>query len=159
VADVIPLKIDAGQTARFNSTDAVLNAAGFKVTSTKGLGAVFEKSQGASNQLWPAGVYTEVVAVTPATGYQSITPARWVVPARGAGAASGVHGTVRFYLSDGSTVDRTNTSNLAVTETRDAISIGKDGLTITSVGFGATNTTGGDLTTTIGPWSLDGSQV
>ena len=159
MADVIPLKIAAGRIERFGATDEALIASGYKVTATKGLGAVFEKTQGSSNQLWPAGVYTEVAAVTPATGYQTILPASWLVPMRGAGGTSAVHGTVRFYFSDGSTVDRTNATTVNVTETRNTVTFGKDGLTVTSIGFGATNTSGGGITTTIGPWSFNGGQL
>lgn len=159
MADVIPLKITAGQTARFNSTDVVINTAGFKVTSTLGLGASLEKSQATSTQIWPAAAYTEVVQYTPETGYQSLLPSAWVVPKRGSAGGSVVHGTVRFYFSDGSAVDRTNATNTAVTETRGTVAFGKDGLTITAIGLGATNTDVAGNNTTIGPWSLNGWQT
>jgi hypothetical protein len=160
MADVAPLKIGSGRVQRTATGDELLVDGGYKVTSTKGLGAIFEKSQSSVNQSWPASVYTEVLATTPATGYQTIIPASWLVPARGAAGGSAVQGAIRFYFSDGSTVTRQNGSNTAVTETRDTVSFGKDGLTITSIGFGAVNTSGGGVTTTIGPWSLaDGAQV
>lgn len=156
MADVIPLKIESGRVQRTGAGDELLVDGGFKVASTRGLGAVFEKSQSATNQLWPASVYTEVALVSPASGYQSILPVTWVVPSKGSGGGSAVQGAVRFYFSDGSTVTRQNSSGVGVTETYDAVSFSKDGLTITGIGFGAVNTSGGGVTTTIGPWSVAG---
>lgn len=130
--------------------------------AVQGVGACFRKSLDPAAATYPNGVSTVTGgAYTPATGYRSVVPAFWTLPAAIVDGGTGLplNPGIRFTFSDGTTVTRTNTNTAApLTEIRGAVDLGKDGVTIVAVDFVVNNTTGGAVAVNFGAWTTDGHQ-
>lgn len=150
-----------GGVARFDGGVGVKVTPGG--TTVQGLGADFRKTNNPGSVSYPAGVSTvSGGAYTPATGYLSIIPALWTLPAAinsGGGVGPPLNPGIRFNWSDGTTTIRYNTSTASsLTETRDSIDFNKDGLAIVGVDFVVDNTSGGAATVDFTAWTVDGNQ-
>lgn len=130
-------------------------------TTVQGLAADFRKTYDPGLVAYVAGI-SVAQAYSPATGYLSILPAWWTIPAAinsGGGIGPPLNPGIRFTWSDGTTTDRFNTSIIAaITETRDSIDFNKDGLAIVEVSFIVNNTSGGAASVDFTSWTTDGNQ-
>ena len=130
-------------------------------TSVQGLAADFRKTYDPGLVAYAAGT-SVALAYSPATGYLSLLPAWWTIPAAilsGGGAGPPLNPGIRFTWSDATTTDRFNTSTISsLTETRDSIDFNKDGLAIVGLSWIVNNTSGGVASVDFTAWTTDGNQ-
>lgn len=129
-------------------------------SSVQGLAADFRKTYDPAAVPYAPGT-SVAQTVGPATGYLSLLPAWWTLPAALIGGTFGLplYPGIRFLWSNGTTTDRFNTSLVgSLTETRDSVDFNKDGLAIVRMAFIVNNTNGGIETVNFAAWTTDGNQ-
>lgn len=120
----------------------------------------FSKSYDPAQTNYAALTTVVLVQYGLASGYQSLTPSWWKLPASVAGGNQQVNGGLRLYWSDGTTTDLFNTSRSgALMGYRWQSRWNKDGLRITQVGFLAQNTSSQSISIDLGQFQLEGEQT
>ena len=141
----------AGVVADFSET--VEANEGFRVTAVQGLGANYARSLNLASQEFPVG-FNIMATETPATGYRSIIPVKWTVPAK----VGNLDPVLVFGFTDLSTVGRFISGGASESHAVD-VSFQKEDLTIIRVEFAINNVGGSPETGDIGLFSVEGWQV
>ena len=120
------------------------------MTATQGLATNFHKEFDPPSQSYPANL-TILATFAPATGYHSIIPAWWEIPAE----AGNVTPQAVFIYSDDSYFIRSNQTSNVVREVRSDLEVNKDGIALKQIRFEAWNS--GD-TQDLGLFKFEGEQ-
>ena len=133
--------------------DGVQSSGGYLVSATQGLAANFHKELDLASQEFPAG-WTVMESWQPASGYHSIVPAWWEMPAK----EGKITPTIAFIMSDDSSVLLGNATAGRLTRTRADLELNKDGLAIKEIRFQVWNEADAAETQDLGLFKFEGEQ-
>lgn len=121
----------------------------------------FSKTYDPAQTLYSGSTTVVLVQYSLASGYQSVTPSWWKLPASVAGGGNQqVNAGLRLYWSDSTTTDLFNTQTTgSLMGYRWQTKFNKDGLRITQIGFLAQNTSSQGVTADLGEFVFEGDQT
>ena len=120
----------------------------------------YSKTYDPAQTVYTGSTTVVLVQYSLASGYQSLTPSWWKLPASVTGGGGQVNAGVRFYWSDSSTTDLFNTSTSgALMGYRWQTRWDKDGLRITQIAFLAQNSSSQSISANLGQFLLEGEQT
>lgn len=120
----------------------------------------YSKNYDPSLTVYTGATTVVLVQYSLASGYQSLTPSWWQLPASVTGTGGQVNAGLRLYWSDSSSTDLFNTATTgALMGYRWQTRFNKDGLRITQIAFLAANTSSQSISANLGQFLLEGEQT